>query len=40
MVANESLEKLDQLLSEQRNRKLPPAPVYTASTFITTDVSN
>jgi len=40
MVANESLEKLDQLLSEQGNRKLPPAPVYTASAFMTADVSN
>jgi len=40
MAANQSLEKLDQLLSEQGSRKLPPAPVYTASTFITTDVSN
>ena len=40
MVANESLEKLDQLLSEQGSRKLPPAPVYTDSTFITADVSN
>jgi hypothetical protein len=40
MVANESLEKLDQLLSEQGDRKLPPAPVYTASAFIAADVSN
>jgi len=40
MVANQSLEKLDQLLSEQGSKKLPPAPVYTASTFISADVSN
>jgi hypothetical protein len=40
MVANESLEKLDQLLTEQGSRKLPPAPVYTASAFMTADVSN
>jgi hypothetical protein len=40
MVANESLEKLDQLLGEQGNRKLPPAPVYTASAFMTADMSN
>jgi hypothetical protein len=40
MVANESLEKLDQLLTEQGNRKLPPAPVYTASAFMTADMSN
>jgi hypothetical protein len=40
MVANESLEKLDRLLTEQGSRKLPPAPVYTASAFIAADVSN
>jgi hypothetical protein len=33
MVANQSLDKLDQLLTEQGNRKLPPAPIYTASHF-------
>jgi hypothetical protein len=40
MVANQSLERLDQVLTEQGSRKLPPAPVYTASTFIAADVSN
>jgi anti-sigma factor RsiW len=40
MVANQSLEKLDQLLSEQASRRLPPAPIYTASTFMAADVSN
>jgi hypothetical protein len=40
MVANQSLEKLDQVLSEQGNRRLPPAPIYTASSFVTADVSN
>jgi anti-sigma factor RsiW len=32
MVANQSLEKLDQLLNDQGRRSLPPVPVYTAST--------
>jgi anti-sigma factor RsiW len=40
MVANQSLEKLDELLSEQGSRRLAPAPVYTASPFIAADVSN
>jgi anti-sigma factor RsiW len=40
MVANQSLEKFDQVLSEQGNRKLPPAPIYTASAFMAADVSN
>jgi hypothetical protein len=31
MVARQSLEKLDQLLLRQGNRRLPPAPVFTAS---------
>jgi anti-sigma-K factor RskA len=31
-VANESLEKLDELLTEQGNRNLSPTPIYTAST--------
>jgi hypothetical protein len=39
MVANQSLEKLDQLLSEQGSRKLPPAPIYTASAFATAGAS-
>jgi anti-sigma factor RsiW len=33
VVANQSLDKLDELLTEQGNRRLPPAPIYTASTF-------
>jgi hypothetical protein len=32
-VANESLEKLDELLTEQGNRNLSPVPIYTASVF-------
>jgi anti-sigma factor RsiW len=31
-VANQSLEKLDELLTEQGNRNLSPTPIYTAST--------
>jgi hypothetical protein len=31
MIANESLEKVDELLTRQGNTPLPPAPVYTAS---------
>lgn len=33
MVANQSLEKLDELLTRQGNKNLPPVPIYTASTF-------
>jgi anti-sigma factor RsiW len=40
MVANQSLEKLDQVLTEQGNKRLPPAPIYTASTFVSAEVSN
>ncbi|MGA2801253.1 MAG: hypothetical protein ABSE97_02610 [Verrucomicrobiota bacterium] len=32
-VANQSLAKLDALLTKQGNRALPPMPIYTASTF-------
>ena len=32
-VANQSLAKLDALLTRQGNRALPPMPIYTASTF-------
>jgi anti-sigma factor RsiW len=32
-VANQSLAKLDALLTRQGNRPLPPMPIYTASTF-------
>ncbi len=30
-VANQSLEKLSELLTKQGNKRLPPAPVYTIS---------
>jgi hypothetical protein len=32
-VANQSLDKLDELLSRQGSRNPPPAPIFTASTF-------
>ena len=32
-VANQSLDKLDALLTQQGNRALPPMTIYTASTF-------
>lgn len=38
MVANQSLEKLDELLTRQGNKSLPPAPIYTASAFMRADV--
>lgn len=31
MAANQSLDKLSDLLTEQGNKSLPPAPIYTAS---------
>ena len=34
MIASQSLEGSDELLTEQGNKRLPPAPVYTASAFI------
>ncbi len=34
MVANQSLEKLDELLTRQGNRNPPPTRVYTASTLL------
>ncbi len=33
LVANQSLEKLDELLNRQGNRNLPPVPIYTVATF-------
>ncbi len=33
MMANQSLDKLSELLTRQGNKSLPPAPVYTASSF-------
>jgi hypothetical protein len=39
MVANQSLEDLDALLTRQGNRNRAPAPIYTASTFALADPS-
>ncbi len=33
MAANQSLDKLDSILTEQGNRALPPMPVYRAGSF-------
>ena len=33
MMANQSLDKLSELLTRQGNKSLPPAPVYTVSSF-------
>ena len=33
MIANQSLDKLSELLTRQGNKRLPPAPVYTISSF-------
>jgi len=33
MVANQSLEKLSELLTRQGNKNLPPAPIYTVSSL-------
>ena len=33
LIAGQSLEKLDELVTEQGNKSLPPAPLYTASSF-------
>jgi anti-sigma factor RsiW len=33
-VANQSLEKLDELLTKDGDQNFSPAPVYTASTFL------
>lgn len=40
MVANQSLESLDELLTEQANRKVPSAPLYTASALATGNISD
>jgi|GEM_PF-486428 len=40
LVANQSLEALDELLTRQGNRRRSPAPIYTASTFALIDPSN
>ena len=34
MVASQSLEALDELLTRQGNRNLPPVPVYATSIFV------
>jgi negative regulator of sigma E activity len=39
MIANQSLDKLSDLLTRQGNRNLPAAPVYTASSFQTANGS-
>jgi hypothetical protein len=36
MIASQSLEKLDELLTRQGNKPLPPAPVYTVSGLAAT----
>ena len=37
MVANQSLEKLSELLTRQGNKNLPPVPIYTASSLTLAD---
>jgi hypothetical protein len=37
MVANQSLEKLSELLTRQGNKNLPPVPIYTASSLTFAD---
>ena len=39
IVAARSLEKLDELLSRQGNKPLPPAPIYTASGLVLANAS-
>ena len=34
IIAGESLQKLDELLTRQGNKPLPPAPIYTASGLV------
>ena len=40
MVANRSLEELDELLTRQGNRNPPPTPLFTASTLPRANVSD
>jgi hypothetical protein len=40
MVATQSLEDFDELLTRQGNRNLPLVPIYTASTFTRADASD
>ena len=37
MVANQSLEKLSELLTRQGSKNLPPVPIYTASSLTLAD---
>jgi len=39
MVASQSLEKLDELLTREGNKPLPPAPLYTASRLALAEAS-
>ena len=38
-MANQSLEEFSELLTTQGNKRLPPAPVYTASSFALANAS-
>lgn len=40
MIANRSLESFDKVLSEQARKKVPPAPLYTASALATWSMSD
>ena len=40
LVANRSLENLDELLTRQANRKRSPVPIYRASTFALADLAD
>ncbi len=40
MVANRSLDELDELLTRQANRNLSPSPIYTASMFALASASD
>jgi predicted anti-sigma-YlaC factor YlaD len=39
VIAGQSLERLDELLTQHGNRRLPPAPLFTASAFELTHTS-
>jgi Putative zinc-finger len=39
-VANRSLDSLDEVLTKEASRKVPSAPVYTASAFSTGSISD
>jgi len=38
-IAGQSVEKLDELLTQHGNRRLPPAPLFTASAFVVADTA-